>query len=156
MDPSDDPGLAVPAWPLRSLEFYEDALRHAGQFVTVQRRAILRYLIQHPTHPTAAEIGDAVVGGARTASVATIYNNLALFAQLGLLRCVRFPDGEAHWDMRTEPHHHLRCIQCGGVEDIDRAAAEVQIRDPHLRDRVRHSEVWLAGTCSRCDVPAGS
>src|SRR5580658_2154293 len=116
--------------PTHGLDQYVDALRRAGQFVTAQRRTILRYLLQHQDHPTTAAITDAVVDQARTASVATVYNNLALFEQLGLLRCVRGPSGEAHWDVRTDVHHHLSCSACGAVNDVDGDLAEVVVRDP--------------------------
>lgn len=133
-----------------SLGEYEDRLRAAGQFVTVQRRAILRYLTRHLEHPTTAQIARAV-GRAGSASLATVYNNLALFQQLSIVQMVRDPDGEMHWDLRTGRHHHLTCEACGQVSDIDDSAAEVVVRDASLRQRVARSEVWLVGRCERCD-----
>jgi Fur family ferric uptake transcriptional regulator len=132
-----------------SLREYEDRLRVAGQFVTVQRRAILRYLVRHLEHPTTAQIARAV-GRAGSASLATVYNNLALFQELSIVQMVRDPDGEMHWDLRTGHHHHLTCEGCGQVSDIDGSAAEVVVRDANLRQRVARSEVWLVGRCERC------
>jgi len=134
----------------RELSPYEDRLRSAGQFVTVQRRAILRYLLRHPVHPTTAQIARAV-GRSRSASQATVYNNLSVFAELGLIRSVRSPDGETHWDIRTDAHHHLSCTRCGQVLDIDCSDAEVRLHDRRLARRVERSQVWLAGICSVCD-----
>lgn len=45
----------------QQLLHYEEVLRSAGQFVTVQRRALLRYLLRHQVHPTTAEIASAMV-----------------------------------------------------------------------------------------------
>ena len=135
---------------MRSLDQYEDQLREAGQFVTVQRRAMLRFLLRHQTHPTAAEVAAAIVGRSRSASLATIYNNLALFSALGIVRSVRSPDGDIHWDVRTDHHHHLSCTRCGGMTDIDGEKAEVVVRDPIVARRVEQAQIWFAGRCERC------
>lgn len=132
--------------PLRD---YEARLRAAGQFVTVQRRAILRYLLRHLDHPTTAQIAKAV-GRTGSASLATVYNNLALFQELSIVQMVREPGGDLRWDLRADPHHHLTCQQCGQVTDVDASAAEVRVHDERLRDRVARTEVWLVGRCERC------
>lgn len=132
-----------------SLADYERSLRDAGQLFTVQRRAILRYLLRHGDHPTTAQIA-AGVGRAGAASLATVYNNLALFAKLRLVSVARTPDGELRWDLRIDPHHHLSCPDCGRVVDIDVTDAEVVVPDPKLRRRVQRTEVWLIGPCESC------
>jgi len=136
-----------------SLRDFERRLREGGQFVTVQRRAILRYLLRHDDHPTTAQIA-AGVGRSGAASLATVYNNLALFAKLQLLAAARTPDGELHWDLRIDRHHHLSCQGCGQVFDIEPAAAEVVLPEPALRHRVAHAEVWLIGRCEGCAAVA--
>lgn len=139
----------------RELTAYEERLRDAGQFVTVQRRSILRYLLRHRTHPTTSQIARAV-GRNRSASLATVYNNLAVFAELDLVRAVRSPysdgDHEVHWDIRTDLHHHLSCRLCGLVTDIDPSAAEVRIHDRKLARRIERAQVWLVGVCTACDT----
>jgi len=132
-----------------SLHDYEERLRELGQFATVQRRAILRYLLRHAEHPTTAQIA-ASVGRSGAASLATVYNNLALFAKLELLQVVRAPDGELRWDLRTDSHHHLTCRVCGRVVDIEASAAEVVVHDPQLQRSVERAEVWLLGRCAQC------
>lgn len=138
-----------------SLRDYEQRLRDGGQFVTVQRRAILRYLLRHDGHPTTAQIA-AAVGRSGAASLATVYNNLALFAKLQLLTAARTPDGEQRWDLRIDPHHHLSCQRCGHVFDIEPTAAEVVVPDQALRRRIAHAEVWLIGCCAPCAQAASS
>ncbi len=64
----------------QQLLHYEEILRNAGQFVTVQRRALLKYLLRHRVHPTTAQIATAI-GRSGSASLATVYNSLALFAE---------------------------------------------------------------------------
>ena len=142
--PAEQPNRGV-----ESLRDYEQRLRDGGQFATVQRRAILRYLLRHCDHPTTAQIA-ASVGRSGAASLATVYNNLALFAKLQILTEVRAPNGELHWDLRTDPHHHLVCQSCRGVVDIEAAAAEVVLHDPELQRCVERAAVWLIGQCRQC------
>jgi len=127
----------------------ENVLRNAGQFVTVQRRALLKYLLRHQVHPTTTQIASAV-GRAGSASLATVYNNLALFAELQIVRTLRSPRGEVHWDIRTDGHHHLSCIDCGRVTDIPEAAVDITIREPALADRVKRTEAWMIWSCDVC------
>ena len=74
----------------QQLLHYEEILRNADQFVTVQRRALLKYLLRHRVHPTTAQIASAV-GRSGSASLATVYNNLALFAELAIVRTCAAP-----------------------------------------------------------------
>ncbi len=143
--------MSLPRSTSQEAAFYEQRLRAAGQFVTAQRRAILRYLLRHRVHPTTAQIARAV-GRRASASQATVYNNLNLFAELELVRAVRSPhsDGETRWDVRTDAHHHLSCSRCGQVFDIDLGAAEVRLHDRVLARRVKSSQVWFTGLCAPC------
>ena len=74
----------------QQLLHYEEILRNADQFVTVQRRALLKHLLRHRVHPTTAQIASAV-GRSGSASLATVYNNLALFAELAIVRTCAAP-----------------------------------------------------------------
>ena len=79
-----------PSTERQQLLHYQAILRGAGQFVTNQRRALLQYLLRHRVHPTTAQIATAI-GRSGSASLATVYNNLALFAELQIVRTLRSP-----------------------------------------------------------------
>ncbi len=138
-----------PASEREQLLRYEETLRTADQFVTVQRRAMLKYLLRHQIHPTTAQIASAI-GRSGSASLATIYNNLALFAELSIVRTLRSPRGEVHWDIRTDRHHHLVCSDCGHVEDISQEHVDICIHPPEILSRVTHTEAWLVWNCRLC------
>src|SRR5262249_51446642 len=69
-------GSVVPPVELEAL------LRDHGCSITAPRRAILRFLADNPTHPTAAQVYDAVTRDDPQASRATVYNTLALLTEL--------------------------------------------------------------------------
>ena len=138
--------------PTEQLAQYEEKLRAAGQFVTVQRRALLHYLVRTRTHPSTAEITRAVFDG-KKASVATVYNTLRLLQNLRLLQVVQGPDGETRWDIRTDKHHHRHCPACDRIFDVDASDIEVCIAQPALACQVTEAHVWLSGPCNRCAQP---
>ena len=52
-------------------------------------------------------------------SLATVYNNLRLFIECGLLREVTPHASTLRVDGNLKPHHHLVCSRCKSVQDIE-------------------------------------
>ncbi|MCB9764645.1 MAG: transcriptional repressor [Alphaproteobacteria bacterium] len=125
----------------------ERLLRARRCSLTPQRRAILRYLADNDTHPTAADIFEAVTADFPITSRATVYNTIALLRELGVLSEVNLPGTEARFDPNTAPHHHLRCVRCGQLTDIptDRVRLEHD-----LPGEVRSASVLFEGVCEGC------
>jgi len=97
------------------------ALRGARRRVTSQRLLIHRALADLDRHVSAEEVLAAVSPGLPGISLPTVYANLELFEELGIVRRVSLGRGAARFDPRTEPHHHLVCSRCGRLEDLDAA-----------------------------------
>jgi Fe2+ or Zn2+ uptake regulation protein len=96
-------------------------LRRAGQRYTGARRALVDTLGTARRPLTVAE----VLGSSPLSPVSTIYRNLAVLTQAGVLH--RFPGADsARFELAedlTEHHHHLVCTTCGQVEDCTLTAA---------------------------------
>ncbi|MFW2691866.1 peroxide-responsive transcriptional repressor PerR, partial [Staphylococcus aureus] len=73
------------------------SLRQAGIRITPQRQAILRYLISSHTHPTADEIYQALSPDFPNISVATIYNNLRVFKDIGIVKELTYGDSSSRF-----------------------------------------------------------
>ena len=69
-----------------------DQLKAKGVRMTPQRHAILTYLMETITHPTADEIYRALEPRFPNMSVATVYNNLRVFKEAGLVRELTYGD----------------------------------------------------------------
>ena len=71
------------------------------------------------THPTAEEIYQAVRRQVPAISLATVYNALESFESAGV--CLKLTQGEgaARYDIRTDDHHHLQCVDCGRLFDVN-------------------------------------
>src|SRR5258708_39471708 len=86
---------------------------------TPQRYAVMAFLMKHASHPTAAEIFEAVNRVDPRTSRATTYNNLRDLVQAGLVREVAVEGRAARFDAKGMRHHHFICDRCGNVEDIE-------------------------------------
>jgi Fe2+ or Zn2+ uptake regulation protein len=94
-------------------------LHSRGQRSTPQRHVILRELRRRAHHATVDEIRSAVRDQLPGTSTPTVYATLELLVELGLARRIDTGGGGALYDARTEPHQHMVCRVCGGVQDLD-------------------------------------
>jgi len=134
-----------------------DTLKTTGVRITPQRHAILEYLIQTMAHPTADEIYKALEGKFPNMSVATVYNNLRVFREVGLVKELTFGDASSRFDFVTNDHYHMICECCGkivdfhypGLDEIEHFASQVTGFDVHAH------RLEIYGTCPSCkDVSA--
>ncbi|CAM4478352.1 peroxide-responsive transcriptional repressor PerR [Paenibacillus tarimensis] len=95
-----------------------EQLKSTGVRMTPQRHAILAYLMDSMTHPTADEIYKALSPQFPSMSVATIYNNLRLFVEAGLVRELTYGDSSSRFDADLSDHYHAICKCCGSIVDF--------------------------------------
>ncbi len=86
---------------------------------TPQRKVILDELQKVTSHPTAIDVFALVRRRLPKVSLGTVYRNLELLARLGSIRKLELGGEQARFDATTEPHGHIRCVQCGRVDDFD-------------------------------------
>ena len=84
---------------------------------TRQRRVMLEELRKLSSHPTAAELYDITRRRLPRISLGTVYRNLELLAQVGLVRKLETSGSEARFDGNVDRHYHVRCVRCGRVDD---------------------------------------
>src|SRR3972149_29213 len=84
---------------------------------TRQRQIILEELRKLKTHPTAAGLYVIVRRRMPKISLGTVYRNLELLSQSGVIQKLDYSGSEARYDGCVEQHDHLRCIHCGKVDD---------------------------------------
>lgn len=96
-----------------------EQLKMTGVRMTPQRHAILAYLMDAMSHPTADEIYKALSPLYPSMSVATIYNNLRLFVDAGLVRELTYGDDSSRFDADLSDHYHAICNTCGKIVDFD-------------------------------------
>ncbi|NNV02186.1 peroxide-responsive transcriptional repressor PerR [Brevibacillus sp. MCWH] len=130
-----------------------EILKSTGVRMTPQRHAILSYLLDSMSHPTADEIYKALEGKFPNMSVATVYNNLRVFKEAGLVRELTYGDASSRFDANVEEdHYHAICTKCGAIrdfhfpylQDVEEAAAE------SVGFRVTGHRMEIYGVCEEC------
>jgi len=101
-----------------------EKLKGTGVRMTPQRQAILSYLMHTKSHPTADEIYRALESTFPSMSVATVYNNLRVFVESGLVREMTFGDASSRYDADMSDHYHAICENCGKIVDFDHPPIE--------------------------------
>jgi Fur family ferric uptake transcriptional regulator len=97
-------------------------MRASGQRLTPQRLLILELLYARGDHATADEIHDAAHAEYPYLNISTVYRTLELLRDLGIVSETDLGDGRRHFALLSEDrHHHLICLHCGVVQEIDDA-----------------------------------
>jgi len=119
--------------------------------VTKQRKAIFSVLQGDASHPTAEEIYRRVKDRLPHISLATVYRNLKLLSQEGLILEIPTPDGPSRYDPQTHEHYHFFCDHCERVYDVQIPVQAQLNRELSLQGfSVRSHETVFYGLCHRC------
>ncbi len=127
-------------------------LRATGSKLTAQRLAICSWLYGNDSHPTAADVYEALQPAFPTMSLATVYNTLSLLAGLDLIHEVgTTSDGSTRYDTNTQPHLNLVCIRCQQIIDVDGVDLSAFARlGPQYGFEVADVNVTVHGLCAAC------
>ncbi len=92
-------------------------LKTKGVRFTPQRQAILEFLLETKSHPTADEIYQHVKAKFPGVSLGTIYNTLNMLKEHGHLLELSYGDMSSRFDGNPRNHYHIVCSKCGMVVD---------------------------------------
>lgn len=99
---------------------------------------MLHALQQAKDHPTAETLHGRLEG----VSLATVYNALQAFRQVGLAQAISVPGGRTRWDPEVGPHVHVRAIDSDEIADLPDAVA-APLLDGLTPDKLAHVEEAL-------------
>ena len=132
------------------MDAIKQSLEDGGLRCTPQRYAVMAFLADRATHPTAAEIFEAVNRVDPRCSRATTYNILRDLVQAGLVREVAVEGRSARFDAKGKPHHHFICDRCGNVEDVEWYDVPRPAAGSLGKRVLRECEVIFRGLCTKC------
>lgn len=93
-------------------------LQRSGLKPSVQRIAIMEYLLTHFTHPTIDEVYQALCPKIPTLSKTTVYNTLKLFSDHHAAQMITIDNHRVCYDGNIAPHVHFYCKECARVIDM--------------------------------------
>lgn len=119
---------------------------------TIQKELVLKAVNELKRHVTADEVYDFIKKDYPTIGKGTVYRNLGVLVEEGLVRKVEIPDGPDRFDFTLKNHYHVRCVKCGEVFDVDMDVItdlEERIRDTHGMEFLSY-DISFKGVCSAC------
>lgn len=140
--------------PLPHQHNWLQTLHDKGLRATVQRVAVLEFLAHHP-HADADMIFRELHPSFSTLSLQSVHLIVQDLSGKGIIRRVSLPDSaSARYETRIEDnHHHMQCVSCGRIEDVDCVVGQAPCLDPsHGHDmRILEASVVFRAVCRECD-----
>ena len=129
-----------------------------GLAVTHQRQVLYEVMQQMPGHPSPDEVYLRLRKRIPSISLATVYKNIRLFLDSGILQEVSPHHGSLRVEMNRHAHHHLVCTRCKSISDIDEASIAHLPRRKKLAGGflVQRYAIDVLGLCARCQTETDS
>lgn len=120
--------------------------------ITTQRQIILEELSKVKTHPTASELYDMVRKRLPRIGLGTVYRNLELMAENGMILKLEVGGTQKRFDATTDTHYHIRCSNCGKVDDIDTPVMADLVQEAAASSsyEVLGHHIEFTGLCPSC------
>ena len=135
------------------LEVLKERLRARGRRVTQQRLLIFQLLRQGRAHISPEELYLRARERTDDINISTVYRNLNLLKELGLVSRLQFPGGQCRYELPSkQPHHHLICLGCGKIVEFQCPFTEEMQGSIAQRYGLQlvGSQVDLRGYCPLC------
>ena len=125
-------------------------LMESGVKPSLACMAILTYLMEHFTHPTANAIFNDLQPAMPALSQKTVCSTLKLLEKQGAIKTINTGDKNLHYDANISRHAHFQCKQCGIVLDIPiNDSATFKIKEPGELI-LTECQVFYKGYCKQC------
>lgn len=118
-----------------------------------KRDAILTCLRKTTEHPSAEWVYSQLKQEIPDLSLGTVYRNLSLFKEQGLITSLGTVKGVERFDANTDPHVHYICTGCGRVLDLHQIRVPEELNQAAATDsggEVTGCQLTFTGVCGQC------
>ena len=118
-----------------------------------KRDAILTCLRKTTEHPSAEWVYSQLKKEIPDLSLGTVYRNLSLFKEQGLITSLGTVKGVERFDANTDPHVHHICTGCGRVLDLHQIRVPEELNQAAATDsggEVTGCQLTFTGVCGQC------
>jgi Fe2+ or Zn2+ uptake regulation protein len=126
--------------------------------MTPQREIILEILNGKNVHPTADDVYQIVRGRLPKISLGTVYRNLELLTEQGLIKVVGMGGNQRRYEGNIAEHYHLKCVSCGRLEDapVETIPFPDDLMNEKRNFKVAGHNLEFLGLCPACRANDGS
>ena len=121
-----------------------------------QRSLVQRIVESAHDHPTAQAVFERARKRMPLISLGTVYRNLQLLAEQGLLLERKVGNRPARYEANRYPHYHICCLRCGALEDLSIPYQKVLDRrvQKMVQYKLREHRMEFYGICAQCQAAA--
>ena len=120
---------------------------------TIQKELVKNAVFELKSHITADGVYEFIKKEHPTIGKGTVYRNLGILAEQGVIRKLEIPDGPDCFDYVPEKHHHVKCVKCGKLFDVD------IMEMPDFLNSVKNTngvkildyDIYFKGICPACE-----
>lgn len=135
---------------MKNKEAYK-RLVECGIRPSLQRLAIMDYLITHPIHPTIDDVYKGLCDKVPTLSRTTVYNTLRMMSEKKAAQMITIDDHRVCYDGNINNHVHFYCKKCGKVIDLMHEKAPQISGDVVVEGNiVQEEQLYYKGICAEC------
>ena len=117
-----------------------------------QRQIIYDMIVNNPVHPTADYIYNSLKEEYPELSLGTVYRNLNVLTEMGLILKITSEANSEHYDGNTSNHYHLMCESCHHIYDVMIPYLE-NIEEEAQKDcahKINSHSLVFSGVCKNC------
>ena len=126
-------------------------LMERGIRPSMQRLAIMDYLINHPIHPTIDDVYQALCNKVPTLSRTTVYNTLRMLSENQAAQMITIDEHRVCYDGNVESHVHFYCKKCGKIIDLfGEQAPKLEGEKTVEGNIIQEEQLYYKGICAKC------
>ena len=121
--------------------------------MTNQREIILRELKKSKRHLAADELYDIVKKVMPRISLATVYRNLEILSEAGVIGKLEISGRQKRFDFDVSDHDHIYCVVCHRVDNLNIERKDVgseQLAAAGTGYTITGYRVEIVGICPEC------
>lgn len=136
-----------------SIEKAIQALKEKNIRLTPQRHELINILSKGNKHWTVEDLYQLLNESMPSVSITTVYNNIKLFCEIGLVKEIQFGESLSKYEWKKEDHYHIVCSNCGEMVDVwYPALKEVELFAQSIsKFNISSHNLQFYGTCRNCE-----
>ncbi|MFI3239696.1 MAG: Fur family transcriptional regulator [Bacteroidales bacterium] len=119
---------------------------------SLQRIAIMKYLMENKNHPTVDTIYNDLLPQVPTLSRTTIYNTLKVLEGNKALITLDIDSKNLHYDGDVSPHAHFMCNKCGKIHDMPIPIESLADVPGMTNFKIEDVKLYYKGICEECNI----
>ncbi|MDR2963372.1 MAG: transcriptional repressor [Bacteroidales bacterium] len=127
----------------------QERLQRADIRPSVQRMAVMEFLLENRIHPTIDMIYNGLSAKIPTLSKTTVYNTVKTLSDSGVIQTICIDDKNLRYDADIALHAHFKCNICDCVIDLPVSKVQVEMQNSE-NVHITETHLYYKGFCEKC------